>query len=312
MSDLRNDELGTGASSVSAVGDEGPVEDSRLDTRLMGRPEKFNGQHAMWLGCKFQIEAYFGFLFGGGEGEGAGTLRAAELETNSVTMISLTTDTSKVQAQQTCFIRAERRNTICAGESFLAKLQIGESGTTKCSTATKEVLGDRNVLSVPKKNVRPSLGAQVQLNLGARPTCAGVRNPIVEYRLSKRQWNPTRHHAAHDDWKFQIEACCVFWGAGGGEAGGWVVVVGRREGGRGVGGGGGAEVVLHEGGRRRVGGGEEGGEREVQTRHLTKMSVYSHRILVAEHLGVISQHPRHPRPRPNGGGPTLLMQRPDG
>ena len=61
---------------------------------------------------------------------------------------------------------------------------------------------------------------------------------------------------------------------------------GGEKGGRGVGGGGGAEVVLHEGGRRRVGGGEEGGEKEVQTRHLTKMSVYSHRILVAEHLGV--------------------------
>ena len=81
----------------------------------------------------------------------------------------------------------------------LVKLQIGESGTTKCSAATKELLGDRNVLSVLMKNVTHSVGAQVQLSLGARPTYAGVRNPFVEYRLSKRQLNPTRHHAAHDD-----------------------------------------------------------------------------------------------------------------
>ena len=70
LSDLRNDELGTGAPSVSAVGDEARVVCSRLDTRLMGRPEKFNGQHALWLDCKFQIEAYFGFLFWEEEGKG--------------------------------------------------------------------------------------------------------------------------------------------------------------------------------------------------------------------------------------------------
>ena len=70
----------------SAVGEETRVECSRLDTRLMGRPEKFK-QDAMWLDWKFQIEAYVGFL---GCFE---PLQAAELGMNYVTMITLTTDT---------------------------------------------------------------------------------------------------------------------------------------------------------------------------------------------------------------------------
>ena len=49
------------------------------------------------------------------------------------------------------------------------------------------------------KTATPTLRAQVQFNLGATPTYASVRNSLVEYHMFRRQWNPTRHHAAHDD-----------------------------------------------------------------------------------------------------------------
>ena len=49
MSDLSDGEVGTGAPAVSAVGDEARLKYRRLDTRLMGKLEKFNGQDAMWL-----------------------------------------------------------------------------------------------------------------------------------------------------------------------------------------------------------------------------------------------------------------------
>ena len=39
--DLGDDEVGTAIPAVSAVGDEAPVEYRRLDTRLMGKLEKF-------------------------------------------------------------------------------------------------------------------------------------------------------------------------------------------------------------------------------------------------------------------------------
>ena len=84
-----DDEVGTVVPAVSDVGDEARVEYSRLDTRWVGKPEKFNRQYALWLDWKFQIEADFGVL---------GCL---EVEMNSVTMTSLTTDTFEVQARHT-------------------------------------------------------------------------------------------------------------------------------------------------------------------------------------------------------------------
>ena len=47
MFDLSDDEVGTAA--VSASGDEARVEYSRLDTKLMGKPQKFAEQDALCL-----------------------------------------------------------------------------------------------------------------------------------------------------------------------------------------------------------------------------------------------------------------------
>ena len=60
--DLNGDEVGTAVPTASGVGDERRGVYSRLGTKLMGKPEKFAGQHALWLDWKFQIEAYFGVL----------------------------------------------------------------------------------------------------------------------------------------------------------------------------------------------------------------------------------------------------------
>ena len=54
----------------------------------------------MWLDWKFSIGAYFGLL------ACLEHLQANELETNPVTMISLATDTLKVEARQTYFFLA--------------------------------------------------------------------------------------------------------------------------------------------------------------------------------------------------------------
>ena len=69
MSDLSDDDADRGAQAVSAVGVEDRVE----------------------LGWKFQIDVCFGVL---------GCLESLRLETNFVTMISLATDTLKVQTLQ--------------------------------------------------------------------------------------------------------------------------------------------------------------------------------------------------------------------
>ena len=78
MSDiLSDDKVGTAVPAVSAVGYE---VHSRLNTRLMGKPEKFARQDALWLDWKFPIEACFGVL---GCVE---SLQRAELEKNPVTI----------------------------------------------------------------------------------------------------------------------------------------------------------------------------------------------------------------------------------
>ena len=57
------------------------------------------------------------------------------------------------------------------GGEFLDKLQIVENDTATYSAAAKELLGDRMPVS----------------------------GTLAECHLSKGQWNPSRHHAAHDD-----------------------------------------------------------------------------------------------------------------
>ena len=89
LSDLSDDELGTGLPAVSAVGEEAPVEYSRLDDRT-----------SLWLHWHLQHEVFFGV---------SACLEALPLSratATPVTMLSITTDTLKVQARQTYFILA--------------------------------------------------------------------------------------------------------------------------------------------------------------------------------------------------------------
>ena len=102
MSVFSDDGLGTGIPAVSAVGTR--LESNKADST---GGSWANPKSSMWLGGQFQIEAYVG------DSGCLETLQVAEVETNSVIMISLTTDTLKVQARtrQTHFMPAPLRLT---------------------------------------------------------------------------------------------------------------------------------------------------------------------------------------------------------
>ena len=226
-----DDELGPGVPAVSAVGTR--LESNKADS-IGG--SWANPKSSMWLGWQFQIEAYVG------DSGCLETLQVGEVETNSVIMISLTTDTLKVQARsrQTYVMLATATSDVAVhivgsiadpdskngedsacgtsqqlekmsallnkvmkphlrGGEFIDQLQIWENDTAKYSAATKEVLGDRILISVLMTTLNPSLRAQVQLILGATPTWARVRSSLVEYHVCKRHWDPVRHRLAHND-----------------------------------------------------------------------------------------------------------------
>ena len=174
---------------VNAVGDEARVEYGRLDSRLMGKPEKFAVQDALLLDWKFQIEAYFGFLVC------LEPLQTAELETNPVTVIgsrqshwkrrrvnhisfwppphlkqcctslgALPTDADSKHGEDFACDTSQPLGTGAShslnrviepdlrGGEFIDKLQIWENDFAKYSAATEEVLGERILISVLTKN----------------------------------------------------------------------------------------------------------------------------------------------------------------